>query len=200
MHRARAARYACFVLLPSLTLAGCSRTEEYLEVFRDQRAAWSELAGILESVKDEKSMVEAKTVLDNRAAKFDAIVRRANALPKPAPAEVQKRLAEEKYRLLKDDPRHPSLQLKRVGRFWSCRVGLHYRTLGVDVAHGELVECHALRSHYGRSGGARYGGLPAFHSFNNSLIRSSTAAKVGGDTLLHLVLSRCFESIGYLRT
>ena len=26
-------------------------------------------------------------------------------------------LADEKYRLLKDDPRHPSLQLKRVGRF-----------------------------------------------------------------------------------
>ena len=48
------------------------------------------------------------------------------------------RLADEKYRLLKDDPRHPSLQLKRVGRFWSCRVGLHHRTLGIDVENGIL--------------------------------------------------------------
>lgn len=32
----------------------------------------------------------------------------------------------------------PSLQLKRVGRFWSCRVGLHHRTLGIDVEGGIL--------------------------------------------------------------
>lgn len=31
-----------------------------------------------------------------------------------------------------------SLQLKRVGRFWSCRVGLHHRTLGIDVEGGIL--------------------------------------------------------------
>ncbi len=49
-----------------------------------------------------------------------------------------RRLADEKYRLLKDDSRHPSLQLKRVGRFWSCRVGLHHRTLGIDVEGGIL--------------------------------------------------------------
>ncbi|MGC1812370.1 MAG: hypothetical protein WA721_20625 [Candidatus Binataceae bacterium] len=47
-------------------------------------------------------------------------------------------MADQKYRLLKDDPRHPSLQLKRVGRFWSCRVGLHHRTLGIDVEGGIL--------------------------------------------------------------
>ena len=48
------------------------------------------------------------------------------------------RLADEKYRLLKDDSRHPSLELKRIGRFWSCRVGLHHRTLGIDVEGGIL--------------------------------------------------------------
>ena len=47
-------------------------------------------------------------------------------------------LADEKYQLLKANPRHPSLRLKRVGRFWSCRVGLHHRALGVDVEAGIL--------------------------------------------------------------
>ena len=53
------------------------------------------------------------------------------------PATVQ-RLADRSYELLKADPNHPSLRLKRVGRFWSVRVGLHYRALGVDVEDGIL--------------------------------------------------------------
>ncbi len=47
------------------------------------------------------------------------------------PDEVQ-RLADENFDLLKSDPRHPSLHLKKVGRFWSARVGLHYRVLAVE--------------------------------------------------------------------
>jgi hypothetical protein len=47
------------------------------------------------------------------------------------PPEVQ-RLADGNYALLKSDERHPSLQFKKVGRFWSVRVGLHYRALGVE--------------------------------------------------------------------
>lgn len=47
------------------------------------------------------------------------------------PPEVQ-RLADENYELLKRDPRHPSLHFKKVGRFWSVRVGLHYRALAVQ--------------------------------------------------------------------
>jgi hypothetical protein len=31
--------------------------------------------------------------------------------------------ADKNYALLETDPRHPSLQLKKVGRFWSARVG-----------------------------------------------------------------------------
>ena len=49
--------------------------------------------------------------------------------------EVRK-LADKNYELLKADPRHPSLQLKRVGELWSVRVGLHYRALGIDVQGG----------------------------------------------------------------
>lgn len=47
------------------------------------------------------------------------------------PLDVR-RLADAAYALLKADHRHPSLQLKKVGRFWSVRVGLHYRALAVE--------------------------------------------------------------------
>jgi len=47
------------------------------------------------------------------------------------PQEVQ-RLADESYQLLRQNPRHPSLHFKRTGRFWSVRVGLHYRALAVQ--------------------------------------------------------------------
>ena len=52
--------------------------------------------------------------------------------------ETGRRLADKSYELLKADPNHPSLRLKRVGRFWSVRVGLHYRALGVDMEDGIL--------------------------------------------------------------
>ena len=38
-----------------------------------------------------------------------------------------RRLADRKFELLKQNPKHPSLHLKRVGRFWSVRVSLNYR-------------------------------------------------------------------------
>jgi hypothetical protein len=42
-------------------------------------------------------------------------------------------LADKNYALLKDDPYHPSLHLKKVGRFWSARVGTRHRALAVDA-------------------------------------------------------------------
>jgi hypothetical protein len=48
---------------------------------------------------------------------------------------VQK-LADQAYALLKDDPRHPSLRFKKVGRFWSARIGAHYRALAVEGDDG----------------------------------------------------------------
>lgn len=53
--------------------------------------------------------------------------KRFDALPK----EVQE-LARKNFELLKRDPRHPSLQFKRLGEHWSARVGLHYRALAVE--------------------------------------------------------------------
>jgi hypothetical protein len=53
------------------------------------------------------------------------------------PQEVQEQ-ADRAYEQLKLDPRHPSLHLKRIGRFWSVRVGLRHRALAVD-APGEAL-------------------------------------------------------------
>ena len=53
------------------------------------------------------------------------------------PVAVQA-LADKAFGLLKEDPSHPSLHLKKAGRFWSARVGLHHRALGVDAPEGIL--------------------------------------------------------------
>lgn len=47
------------------------------------------------------------------------------------PTEVQ-RLADSSYAILRQDSRHPSLHFKKAGRFWSVRVGLHYRALALE--------------------------------------------------------------------
>ena len=51
------------------------------------------------------------------------------------PAEVQS-LADKSFALLRSDSRHPSLRLKKVGDYYSVRVGLFYRALGVEVKVG----------------------------------------------------------------
>lgn len=53
-------------------------------------------------------------------------------------AEEVQRQADAAYRLLRNDPRHPSLHFKKIGRLWSVRVGLHHRALAVESA-GEIV-------------------------------------------------------------
>jgi hypothetical protein len=40
--------------------------------------------------------------------------------------------------LLKENPKHPSLHLKRVGKYWSVRIGMKYRALGVEIEEGLL--------------------------------------------------------------
>jgi mRNA-degrading endonuclease RelE of RelBE toxin-antitoxin system len=53
------------------------------------------------------------------------------------PAHVRQ-LADKNFSLLKENPNHPSLHLKRVGKKWSVRVGDHYRAVGVNVEDGIL--------------------------------------------------------------
>ncbi|MGA2032633.1 MAG: hypothetical protein ABSG68_10275 [Thermoguttaceae bacterium] len=50
-----------------------------------------------------------------------------NALP-----ATVRQSADRCFGLLRVDPSHPSLHFKKVGRFWSVRVGLHYRALAVE--------------------------------------------------------------------
>jgi hypothetical protein len=47
-------------------------------------------------------------------------------------------LADKNFELLKTDPRHPSLHLKKAGKYWSVRVGMKYRALGIDAQEGAL--------------------------------------------------------------
>jgi hypothetical protein len=48
------------------------------------------------------------------------------------PTSIRK-LADRNFDLLKQDPSHPSLHFKKVGRFWSVRVGMQYRALAVEA-------------------------------------------------------------------
>lgn len=41
-------------------------------------------------------------------------------------------LADKCYNLLREDPYYPSLHFKKVGRFWTVRVGIHYRAIAVE--------------------------------------------------------------------
>jgi len=41
-------------------------------------------------------------------------------------------LADKNFQLLKQNPRHPSLQFKKVGEMWSARVGQAHRALAVE--------------------------------------------------------------------
>ena len=50
-----------------------------------------------------------------------------------------RQLADKNFKLLLRDPHHPSLRFKRVGRFWSARVGLNHRavaTRGTTTSSG----------------------------------------------------------------
>jgi len=49
-----------------------------------------------------------------------------------------KRVADRKYELIKANPDHPSLHFKKIDRYWSVRIGMHYRALAVDVENGLL--------------------------------------------------------------
>ncbi|HEY2414418.1 MAG TPA: hypothetical protein VGI40_19390 [Pirellulaceae bacterium] len=65
------------------------------------------------------------------------------------PKHIQQ-LADKNYALLRDDPHHPSLHFKKVGKnkqLWSVRVGDHYRALGLDKSEGVVwfwIGTHAI--------------------------------------------------------
>jgi len=51
------------------------------------------------------------------------------------PAEIQL-LAKKDFKLLKENSRHLSLRLKKAGKFWTARVGIHYRAVAKERTEG----------------------------------------------------------------
>ena len=47
------------------------------------------------------------------------------------PSSIRK-TADENFELLKNNPYHPSLHFKKIGSFWSVRIGLNYRALAIE--------------------------------------------------------------------
>jgi len=57
-------------------------------------------------------------------------------------------LAEKNFDLLKADSRHPALNLKKTGKYWSVRVGIKYRALGIEIDEGMLWFWIGTRADY----------------------------------------------------
>jgi hypothetical protein len=51
------------------------------------------------------------------------------------PSRIQKH-ADQAFKLLKNNPQHPSVQFKQVGRYWSARVDKNFRALAVKAPDG----------------------------------------------------------------
>jgi len=49
-----------------------------------------------------------------------------------------KRIADRNYEILKENPKHPSLHLKKINQYWYVRVGMRYRALAIEVDDGLL--------------------------------------------------------------
>jgi len=63
------------------------------------------------------------------------------------PSAIQD-VADKNFELLKADPKHPSLHLKKVGGYWSVRAGRKYRAVGVDIDEGILWFWIGVHSEY----------------------------------------------------
>jgi hypothetical protein len=59
-----------------------------------------------------------------------------NALAQLEP-EAQKQ-AKNAFDLMTKDPRHPSVRLKKAGRYWSARAGRNHRAVAVEIEDGLL--------------------------------------------------------------
>jgi len=47
-----------------------------------------------------------------------------------------RQLADKCFELMKKHPRHPSICLKKVGQYYTARVGLHYRAIAIETPDG----------------------------------------------------------------
>ena len=51
------------------------------------------------------------------------------------PEEIRD-LADKSFAILRINPHHPSLRFKKVGKYWSVSVGLHFRALANEEEKG----------------------------------------------------------------
>lgn len=65
-----------------------------------------------------------------------------NSLPAQAQA-----VADKNFDILKKNSNHPSLHLKKAGRFWSVRAGIGFRALGVDSPEGDGIVWFWIGTH-----------------------------------------------------
>jgi hypothetical protein len=65
------------------------------------------------------------------------------------PVSVQN-VARKNFKLLKDNPTHPSLHFKKVGQLWSARVGPHHRALAVEDGSDYTWVWIGAHDEYGR--------------------------------------------------
>ena len=77
-----------------------------------------------------------KSVVDFKRGQFEEFWTLYEKLPK----DVQE-LADKTFDLLKENPEHESLHLKKVGRYWSLQIGEKNRALGVEVDEKGLLWC-----------------------------------------------------------
>ena len=59
-------------------------------------------------------------------------------------------LADKNFSLLKENSKHPSLKLKKVGVYWSIRVGISYRALGKERKEGIIWIWIGTHAEYGQ--------------------------------------------------
>ena len=84
-----------------------------------------------------QQLAKARKLLPNikKGSKVDSASELYDIIVRQLPNEIRE-LADKNYQLLKTNPRHPSLQLKRIDELWSVRVGQHYRAIGIDAPGG----------------------------------------------------------------
>ena len=59
-------------------------------------------------------------------------------------------IADKNFHLIKEDLNHPSLRTKKVGKYYSVRIGRRYRALAVEVDEGLLWFWIGTHSEYDR--------------------------------------------------
>jgi hypothetical protein len=65
------------------------------------------------------------------------------------PQNIQE-IADNCFAILKINPKHPSLHFKNTGRFWSVRVGIHFRALAIAQGNNFIWFWIGSHSEYDR--------------------------------------------------